>query len=337
MLKNILIVKLSAIGDVIHALPVASAIKKCYPEVRITWIVEKPAYSILADNPNIDELLVFDKTKFKTVSGLIKNSMELSKLLKERKFDLTLDLQGLFKSAAIAWLSGADKRLVYCNAREMSHVISERICGSHSDGHIVDRYLDVARYIGCQNEQAEFSIHFSDEDVKKSAAIAKHAGLDLDQKFIVIAPGTNWATKCWPTSHFAKLADLIYGQKFIPVVIGAPNDERLFEEIAAQSAIPPINLTGKTTLKQLAYIIKQAQMFVGGDTGPMHLAVAVNTKTIALFGPTDPARNGPYGTNNKVITTPASCAGCWKRSCDKNCMEMIHPSDVFQAVQSLMP
>src|SRR5690242_73150 len=120
--KNILIVKLSAIGDVIHALPVAHALKKQYPEARITWVVEKAAYEILTDNPDIDEIILFDKPRFRSLAGLFSNGYKFSRELRSRNFDVVIDLQGLFKSAAIAYLSGATERLVYCNARELSHL-----------------------------------------------------------------------------------------------------------------------------------------------------------------------------------------------------------------------
>lgn len=337
MYKNILIVKLSAIGDVIHALPVASAIKAHYPQARVSWIVEKPAYDILENNPNIDEIIVFDKAKFKSFGGFFANIGQLSKILKSHQYDLALDLQGLFKSAAIAWLSGAKTRLVYCNAREMSHLISDRVCGNHSEGHVVEKYLDVARYLGCTVDGGEFAISFTQDDADKSIRIACHAGLDLNHKFIVLAPGTNWSTKCWPTDHYAQLVDLLYGQNFIPVIVGGRHDQRLYEQIAAKTQVPPINLTGCTSLKQLAYITKQASAFVGGDTGPMHLAAAVNTRVVALFGPTDPKRNGPYGGHHIILTSPAQCTGCWKRNCEKDCMVMINPLQVFEALQRILP
>ena len=137
--KNIVIVKLSAIGDVIHALPVTHALKKQYPGARITWDVEKPAYDLLTNNPDIDEVIVFDKPKFKSIAGLLINGYKFAKVLRAYHFDLAIDLQGLFKSAVISYLSGAPKRLVYCNAREQSHLVGERICGEHEHAHVVEQ------------------------------------------------------------------------------------------------------------------------------------------------------------------------------------------------------
>jgi heptosyltransferase-1 len=332
--KNILIVKLSAIGDVIHALPVAHALKQTYPQARITWVVEKPAYGLLTDNPDIDEIIIFDKPKFKSLAGLLTQGPKLSKELKMHQFDLAIDLQGLFKSAAIAYLSGAAKRVVYCNARELSHWVGQRICGQHKEGHIVERYLDVARYLGCNITTVAFPIHITKAEAQTAEAIANHAGLRLEQPYAVLAPGTNWVSKCWPATHFAALADKLYASNIIPVIIGGSSDNSLAQEIIANTAIPPIDLTGKTSLKQLAYLVKQAQCFVGGDTGPMHLAVAVGTKAVTMFGPTDPHRNGPYGDKHTILRSPLSCAGCWQRKCPQgdDCMSAISVDTVFAAV-----
>ncbi|MCE5286371.1 MAG: lipopolysaccharide heptosyltransferase II [Pelosinus sp.] len=335
--QNILIVKLSAIGDVIHALPVPYALKQQYPEARITWVVEKAAYDLLTNNPYIDELLLFEKAKCKTVWGAIKYAISFAKELRKRHFDLALDLQGLFKSAAISWLSGAKKKLVYCNARELSDKIGTRICGEHTEGHVVERYLDVARYVGCRVNEVIFPLRITETEARKAEATAVHAGLRFDKPYVVLAPGTNWRTKCWPTEHFAALADKLYENNIIPVLVGGKSDQRLAEAIIQQSSIPPVDLTGKTALKELAHIIKHAKAFVGGDTGPMHLAVAAGTPVITLFGPTDPARNGPYGGNGKVLVTPLECRGCWQRICadNKDCMEKIHPDEVYRAFMAV--
>lgn len=335
--KNILIVKLSAIGDVVHALPVAHSLKKNYPHARITWVVEKPSYDLLANNPDIDEIIIFDKPKFKSVAGLLKNGYQLSKELKARNFDLAIDLQGLFKSAAISYLSGAPERLVYCNARELSDKIGKSICGQHQNGHVVERYLDVIRYLGCEIDEVVFPIHIIESEAKQAQAIANHAGLRLENPYVVLAPGTNWASKCWPTTHYAKLADKLYDHNIIPVIIGGANDQRLAQEIISNSKIPPIDLTGKTSLKQLAYMIQKSRAFVGGDTGPMHLAVAVGSTVVTMFGPTDPKRNGPYGAKHNVLLAPHSCQGCWQRKCPKNidCLASVTVDAVLTSLQEI--
>ena len=336
--KNILIIKLSAIGDVIHALPVAHALKNTYPDCRITWIVEKAAYELLTNNPYIDEVLLFDKPQYKSVSGLMVHGYQLMQQLREKEFDVAVDLQGLAKSAAISLLSGAKEKWVYCNARELSHWVGQVICGQHAQGHVVDRYLDVAAHMGCSVTPVAFPISFTEAEEIRARSRGAHAGLKEGNPYVILVLGANWPNKRWPARHFALLADALYNGGLIPVLAGSNSDDFLAEEVTALASIPPINLVGKTTLKEAAYLLKQAQVVVGGDTGPMHLAVAVGTPVVALFGPTDPKRNGPYYKQQaEVITVDYECQGCWKRSCIKNieCMAQILPEQVYEAILKL--
>nr|WP_312562832.1 lipopolysaccharide heptosyltransferase II [Anaerospora sp.] len=335
--KNILIVKLSAIGDVIHALPVAHALKQEYPQARITWVVEKPAYDLLTNNPAIDEIILFDKPKFKSFAGLLKYSPEFADKLKMRQFDLALDLQGLFKSAAIVALSGAKQRVGYCNMRELSGWVSRPVCGAYSKGHVVERYLDVARFLGCEVKTATFTVNNTPGEEINGAAIAAQAGLPAGHPYVILAPGTNWPSKCWPVERFSQLAAALKGSGILSVITGAANDRSL--ALAIRNVCPEaIDLTGQTTLKELAFLMKGACCFIGGDTGPMHLAAAMQTPVIALFGPTDPARNGPYGDCHTVLTVQAECRNCWKRECPegKRCLAAIEVEPVLAAVQNTL-
>jgi heptosyltransferase I len=330
--KNILIVKLSAIGDVIHALPVAAALKQSNPDCRITWLVEKPAYDLLTNNPNIDEIIIFDKPKFKSISGLLKNGPELSTLLKSQKFDLAIDLQGLFKSAALTYLCGAPVRVGYCDMRELSWLVSKPICGAQKNEHVIERYLDVVRELGCQVIQPVWNIAASEEEKENVEDILACEGILKDTNFIVLAPGTNWASKCWAPEKYAEVAEALHKKyDIVSVIIGGPKDREL-AQIIKEKCDCAIDLCGKTTLKQLSYVMQKSALFLGGDTGPMHLAVSMNTPVIALFGPTDPKRNGPYGQKNTVIQSGSECSPCFKRQCTPlKCMEAITVEEVLQA------
>jgi len=337
-LTNILIVKLSAIGDVVHALPVAYALRKNFPAARITWVVEKPAYDLVANNPCIDEVIVFDKPKFKTWIGLWQNAPAFSRLLKTHKFDVALDLQAIFKGSAISFFSGAPQRFVYCDTRELSGLVSKRICGPNQTGHVVERYLDVVRALGCTVDEVVFPIAITAGEVESATAIATEAGLDIARPYVVLSPGANWPNKRWPVRLFALLADKLNQEGLVPVLTGGPGDQPLAEVIFASAATHIIDLTGKTSLKQLAYIIKQSRAFVGGDTGPMHLAAALATPVVAMYGPTDIVRNGPYGSGHKTLVVPLECAGCWRRQCPKglDCLEEITVDSVYAAVDEVL-
>lgn len=325
-LKNILIVKLSAIGDVIHALPVAYALKETYPEARITWVVEPPAYDLLTNNPYIDEIVLFEKKKFKSLGGFIKHIRPLAAKLRQTKYDAVLDLQGLFKSAAIAWLSKAPLKLGTCNMREGSDRVSRPVIGAHATGHIVERYLDVARELGCRVDKVVFPVEITDKEADIAGKLMAQAGADIKNPYVVLAVGANWPNKRWPTKYFAELVDWLYNKNIIPVIIGGGVvDERLAAEIEAAAEIPPVNLVGKTTLKQLAHIIKQAKATFGGDTGPVHLSAGLKVPTVMVMGPTDANRNGPYGQLENAVEVSYDCKHCWKRECrfQRDCLENI--------------
>ena len=337
---NILIIKLSAIGDVIHALPVSYAIKETYPDARVTWVVEPPALNILEDNPYIDEIIIFEKKKFKeSLSGFLENFSPFRRKLKEGHFDIALDLQGLGKSAAIAYFSGAKKRYGTCNMREMSNFISKPVIGEHKNGHIVERYLDVTRAIGCRVNDVVFPVAISEKDERIAKDTIKKYGVSDGASYAVLAVGANWPNKRWPVSYYADLADWLFGQQIIPVFVGGGAlDENLISEITRKAQIPPVSIVGKTTLKQLAAVIKNSQFVIGGDTGPVHLAAGLKVPTIMLMGPTDANRNGPYGQSENAIEVNRPCRWCWKRACPKglDCLSAISVDMVKNKIRAMI-
>lgn len=338
-MKNIMVVKLSAIGDVIHALPVSYALKETFPEARVTWVVEPPAYELLTDNPYIDEIILFEKKKFKSLGGFLTNFGPFKRRLQQNQYDAVLDLQGLFKSAAIAYLSKAPVRLGTCNMRECSDKVSRPVIGPHAQGHIVERYLDAARELGCRVDKVVFPMNVTARDEDLAARIMQQAGADMANPYVVLAVGANWPNKRWPTKYFAALSDWLYSQKLIPVVIGGGVlDASLAAEIEAAAEIPPVNLVGRTSLKQLAHIIRHARLTLGGDTGPVHLSAGVGTKTVMVMGPTDANRNGPYGQLDNAIEADWDCKYCWKRACPKGreCLARISVDQVKDKIMRVL-
>ena len=330
-MKNILVVKLSAIGDVIHALPVSYAIKETFPDAHLTWVVEPTAYDILAGNPFIDNIILFEKKRFRTVRGFLEEFRPFRHELRARKYDAALDLQGLFKSAAIVAQSGAKLRLGTEYMREGSAYVSHPVRGAHAKGHIVDRYLDVARALGCRVDEVRFPVAVSPAEAASADALLAAEGVREDHRFAVLAIGANWPNKRWPVKYFAVLADWLYGEKLIPVLVGGGRlDESLVRDIEALTEVPPVNLVGRTSLKELAHIFKRADLVLGGDTGPVHLAAGLGTKTIMLMGPTDANRSGPYGQQQNSIEIPRTCKNCRKRACPKgiDCLAILSVEDV---------
>lgn len=333
---NILIVKLSAIGDVIHALPVSYALRKKYPTAHITWVVEPTAYEIVKHNPCVDEVILFQKKAFKTFKGFKQNFKPFYKLLHRRKYDISIDLQGLFKSMAVVLTANAKKKIGYVDMREGSNLISKAIKGPHFNGHIVDRYLDTVKYLGCDTDNIIFPLKNTAEEINYVNNLLMDNKIDDNTPFIVFAVGTNWVNKCWSTKNFAILSDLLSEHSIKTVLIGfGKNDEQKALEITRQNTSNNIvNLVGKTSLMQTAALIKKAKAVVGGDTGNLHLAAALNIPAIMLMGPTDPNRNGPYKQMHNVILAGHDCDGCWKRTCRKNidCLSTITPNLVLKKI-----
>ena len=338
-MKNILVVKLSAIGDVIHALPVSYAIKERYPEAHLTWVVEKPAYPILEDNPYIDEIILFEKAKFRSIGGFLREIGPFRRRLRVRRYDASLDLQGLFKSAAIVWNAGARRRIGTANMREGAQLMSRPVRGAHAAGHIVERYLDVARALGCTVDDVRFPVAVSERDRTAAEMLLVREGVQAGRPFVAFAIGANWPNKRWPVEHFAALADRLYRAHYVPILVGGGRlDETLSQDIMAASEIPPVNLVGRTNLKQLAHIFTRAALVLGGDTGPVHLAAGLRRPTVMLMGPTDANRNGPYGQLENAIEAQRPCRGCWKRACPKrlDCLAAITVDEVVAKMRPLL-
>ena len=337
-MKRILVVKLSAIGDVIHALPVSYAIKETFPEAKLTWVVEPPAYDLLTMNPCIDEIITFYKKDFKSVRGFLEHIRPFRRILRQETYDAVLDLQGLFKSAAIAHIAKAPLKLGMCNMRELSNHVSRPVIGPHAMGHIVERYLDVARALGCKTERIVFPIEVPKVDADTARSLMEQEGARMENPYIVFVIGANWPNKRWPTKYFAELSEWLYEKQAIPVIVGnGLLDRQKAAEVEAMTEVPPVNLVDKTNLKQLAYILQNARLVIGGDTGPVHLASGMGTRTIMLMGPTDANRNGPYGQLENAIEVDRPCRYCWKRSCQKkaDCLERITVQQVEQKIMQM--
>ena len=336
--QNILLIKMSALGDVMHALPCAAALRELYPKAKITWIVHPQFSTFIPESPIVDEVIYFDKKAFSKMSlrDKLREIFHMRNMLRSKKFDLVLDLQGLFKSAVIAWLTGCPNRYGYNDMREGSWVVSKPVHGNNDHGHIVQQYLDVIRFLGSKVKEPDFPMPALNEEKKKMQELLLSAFGDKDnEKFVAIVPGAGWITKEWPVEYFIDLSErLIEKGKYI-VLIGSTAEIDKGKKISA--ALPKervLNLINKTNLKELAALMGNVGLCIGGDTGPVHIAAAMGTRIIALFGASSGHRAGPYGKRVTIISTDEKCAPCFKRKCPlhKNCMERIQVAQIMQYV-----
>lgn len=335
--QNILLIKMSSLGDILHTLPFAAALRQRFPQARITWLVHPQFAGFVPDPPVIDEVLYFDKVKFKKQSLLekLRYFREMRALLHSKHFDLVIDMQGLFKSAVLAAISGCSERIGYCELREGSSFVSRAITGAHSKDHVIERYLDVARYLGARVDSLE-DVRFPLPDLAKESAAVRsklQAAGWQGGAYVVIVPGARWETKVWPVEHYIALAQKLVAEGTAVVLAGGPDDAAKGAAIAASCGSSLVlDLTGQTTLRELAALIKGAQFYISGDTGPLHFAAALKKPLIAMYGPTRADRTGPYGSKNStVLLSPAECAGCLRKHCSSwHCMHDITPEQVYK-------
>jgi len=359
---NILIVKLSAIGDVIHTLPSLAALRRLWPEADITWVVEEAAADILSNHPDLNRVIVsgrkrwFREMRGGMIAGPLREMRAFFNELRLRKYDLVIDFHGLFKSALIVLLSGGKRKLGYDSLQEGSGLFYTEKIPEDMGKHAVERYLDFVRYLAPEGNRnrligtAEFRIAIGEkekESVRRllfektdQPTLSSPAGRDdaaMPQRerpsFIAVNPVAFWETKLWEDEKFAILGDLIRRELGIAVVLTG-SDAMPLEKIRKLMKTRALNLGGRTTLRELAALYREATIVITTDSGPMHLAAAVGTPVVALFGPTDPARTGPYGLGHRVIRTAIPCSPCFRKQCPRpRCMTEISVEEVFEAVR----
>jgi len=337
---EILIIKLSAIGDVIHTLPSLRALKKKFPGARITWVVESAAADLLKDNPDLDRVIVSDRKawagnlkKFKKIKETISEIAAFIRILRDRRYDIVIDFHGLFKSAVLAFMVKGARKLGYDSMQEMSGLFYSEKIPEDMGKHAVDRYLDFPRYLGCIVEKAEFNIYPDAENEKNIDSLFAKNNISSRDLLIAVSPQALWETKLWDNAKFALLCDRI-GAELGGKVIFTGGPGGIIPGIRSQMKTHSINLEGMTTLRELAALYRRVALLVTTDSGPMHLAAAVNTPVVAVFGPTSPARTGPYGAGHTVIQRDLSCAPCFLKHCEtKNCMNEISVEEVLEAIK----
>lgn len=313
---KILIVKLSSLGDIIHTLPAVAWLRRARPEAEIAWIVERPFAEVLEGSPVLDRLITVDTRRWRRALGSPATWREIRAMvrgLRRPSFDLAFDFQGLIKSGVIAALSGAPRRI----GRETAALkepasrffLTEQVAVSSSE-HVIDQHLQLVRSVFGQGASVgdagagsgyEFPLFVSERDREFVHDRLRAVGI---REFVVLAPGGGWAAKRWPPMCFAEIADFLHEAYGLASVIPiGPAEESLAAEIVrgCRRARP---LVLACSLKHLAALCDRARLFLGGDTGPLHLAAARATPLVALYGPTSARRNGPFDPRDEVVEQP---------------------------------
>jgi lipopolysaccharide heptosyltransferase I len=344
---RVLIVKLSSIGDVVHTLPAAAFIRRALPTSHIAWVVESRARAVLEDCPAIDELIEIDSRRWRrqmlgsaTIAD-IRASLHLIRGPRDaERIDAAIDFQGLIKSGLVTLASGASRRIGF-ETRELREAFSRAFLTEQVETydlkHVIDKNLALARRVAPNNPGAareadyEFPIMVSHED----ELYIREAVESLGERFAILNPGGGWPTKLWAAERFGQVADWLWREhRLKSYVTYGPVEEGLAREVEASSrsrAARPL----ASTIKQFVALARRAELFVGGDTGPLHLAAAARTPIVGLYGPTSPERNGPFDKLDVTVGRDLWCrAECHRRSCwHWECMD-ISVEDVIEAVSA---
>ncbi len=340
--RRILLIKPSSLGDCLQALPVLNALRKALPGAKIFWLINREYADLLREHPALDGLILFNRECFRSGYGdlsFVKEVFELSRKLRAGRFDLVIDLQGLFRSALMSRGSGARVRLGLSDAREWAGAFyTHRIELQATDVHAVDRYMRCLEMLGVATKKRDFWLPIERGAAGEVDQMLGGAGLGRGQRFMLVVPGARWQSKRWPAERFIEVIDRIQDELSLACVLaGAPSEVELCGEVAGRCKSKPMNLAGQTSLVQLAALISRCELVLGHDSGTIHLAMALGKALTCIIGPTDPDRTGPYGRSDSIVRAEVSCAPCRLSVCAENkCMGLISVESVFAKVRCLL-
>ncbi len=327
--RRIAIIKPSALGDIVHSLPVLTALRVRFPTANITWVVNSSYESLLTGHPDLTDTLAFDRGGLKGVRRSVATAWSFAAELRRRRFDLVIDMQGLLRSGVMARISGAAYRVGFTNAREGSrYAYTHKVKSPALDaGHAVDRMWCVAEAFGVGDLQKVFRVPLQPSEVDA----AQDTLAVFPRPLVAVAVGAKWLTKRWPATHFAELLNRAHTHfGGTAVFIGANEDTALSREVIASLRSPSLDLTGKTTLPRLSAVLSLADVMLGNDTGPLHLAAALGRPCVAPYTCTKVALHGPYTQAMSCVETSVQCAGSYLKKCGNMiCMPELTPDRLW--------
>ncbi len=338
---EILCIRLSGLGDIVHSLNALSLLREHRPLAHITWILEERFASLLEGHPHIDELIRVPRsswgTSLKSPLGWVSVLPELTDLalnLRRRRFDVSIDFQSSFKSAWLVAAAGASLRVGFAPpvSRELAHLVQNRLVRVPKSGcHRIERDLALLAPLGIATRFAEAVLPHGEEHAGPIERLCS----DLRRPLVVMHPGTSGsaAFKRWPPERYAEVAERLMEERGASVVVTwGPAEEALAFRLVGATGHRAVQAPRITHLQQLACVLSRADLFIGSDTGPMHMASALGQPVVVLFGPKDPVETGPYCGPSEVVTAPVECRPCTRRRCgDRRCMAEISVEQVLDA------
>ena len=319
---RILIIKLSSLGDVFHALPTVHMLRTAYPEATIDWVAHTAYQPLISCFLDVDNSIAFPRNSY------VRDARTFLQTLRQQKYDLILDLQGLLKSSLVARLAKGKRKIGPSFCREGSRFLYHATAGRPNfERHAVEQILDVVDYLEIPRSAPVFPISFPQYQPPGSP-------------HVVIAPASRWPSKNWPPERFAAVAQQLQQEYHAHIaVIGAPGEEDICQSAYQQLSSNSQNHAGQTSLVEMGSIIASADLLIANDSGPVHMAAAVGTPSVVLFGPTDPVRIGPYGTGHQILTPAIPCDCPRQRVCqhpETACIKTITVDQAYQAAISIL-
>lgn len=303
--NNILIIKPSALGDIVQALPALSALRRSFPDAEISWLVRPEFAPLLENHPHLTRVIHFDR-KFLGKAwfhpGAFAAMLSLFRRIRRCQFDAVFDFQGLFRTAFLARVSGCKKRFGPADAKELSRFFyTHRIKKPAESPHVVDHYMNLVRAAGGAELEVEFTLP-CDAQAEESVRRLLATNSITSQQYAVLVPGSAHADKCWPIDRFAELASKLSCDHNLSVVAtGSPSEAPLVERLVQSADVPIGNLAGRTSISELIALLRNAALVVTNDTGPGHIAAALGRPIVMIFGKSNPLRVAPYRRPNTVV------------------------------------
>ncbi|MCS7022076.1 MAG: glycosyltransferase family 9 protein [Gemmataceae bacterium] len=334
--QRIALIKPSALGDIVHALPVLTGLRLLYPSARISWVVNASYAPLLEGHPHLDGVVPFERGLFRRGCSLWQMARYLwqwGRELRQQQFDLVIDLQGLLRSGLMTWASGAAVRIGFARSREASVLAyTHRVWIRSADRlHAVERYWQVVRVLGGDDLPLRFVVPL--RPAERAAALALWQ--QLPRPWLAVAPGARWLTKRWPAASFAALINRWHQHSGGGcLLLGARDDIPTAHQVARHVRGPLLDLTGQTTLRQLVALIAGCDFFVGNDSGPLHLAAALSKPCLAPYTCTQPRWHGPYTFPHGAVATRVPCAGSYRKRCPSlECHRQLTAEELWQHLE----
>ncbi len=344
--QRILIVRRSSMGDIVHTMPLLVALRRRFPKAYIAWLVDYRFAEVLEGHKCLDEVITIRRYSGRQPLAVAQEICRVRTQLQQHTFDWTLDPQGLLKSGLMCYLSGAPRRIGFTDDHEASRLfVNERIPTS-GDTHAVLRALLMAQYLGCPVEPIEYQFPIGEEAERwvgeffvENRLTVGGAGGHQNRPVIGLNIGARAIHRLWPAEHFARVGEILQTDLGMQtVLIGSPSEVDMAKKIEQLARVDITSAVGQTTMKKLASVLRRCTVVISSDTGPLHMAVAVGTAVVGLYGAADPNKTGPFGDKHIVLTSSLPCSPCVnKPTCaDYPCMRQIKPEAVAEAVANLL-